>query len=240
MGPIRNISELSLPELVGDEDADPTTHRITLGYDRKNFGIVVTITKLSDGTNSNYYINLKNEEIGLFPESYPEECSVYSMHYYDANDKSYRDLLIGCRDGYIRKFDPTAKDDDIGNTNEAISSYVLYPIMQMGEEDQEGKLTSLIVDIAGGAAGGSHADSDAVTYSVYAANDAETLIEDIKDGATPKYTGTFTSTGLQNTLRKRVRGAFIAVKFSNSTASQTFAINRVIAKAKEAGAIRLA
>ena len=242
MGPITNISEISLPELIGDEDADPTTHRITLAYDRKRFGIVVCVTKLSDGTNSNYWISLGTKTMGLFPESFPEECGVYSLFYYDANDKSYRDLLVGCRDGYIRKFDTAAKDDDIGNQDEAISSYVLYPILQMAEEaDMEGKLTSLTIELAGGASGGvppAHADSDGVTYGIFTADDAETLIEGIKDGATPKVTDTLSGPGRKTRIRPRVRGAYGGILFSNSTEDETFAINRVLVDVQEAGRIR--
>ncbi|KKN17999.1 hypothetical protein LCGC14_0960250 [marine sediment metagenome] len=238
MGKITNISEISLPELVGDEAADPTTHRITLAYDRKRFGVIVCVTKLSDGTNSNYWISLGTKATGLFPESYPEECGVYSLFYYDANDKDYRDLLVGCRDGYIRKFDTAAKDDDIGVIDEAISSYVLYPILQMGEDDVEGILTSLTIELAGGASGGAHADTDGVSYDIYSADDAETLIEDIKDGATAKVTAALSGTGRKTRIRPRVRGAYVGIKFSNSTASETFAINRVLVDVREAGRVR--
>ena len=238
LGPITNISEISLPELVGDEAADPTTHRITLGYDRKRFGIVICVTKLSDGSNSNYWLSLGTKTVGVFPESYPDECGVYSLFYYDANDKDYRDLLVGCKDGYIRKFDTAAKDDDVGVTNDAISSYVLYPILQMGEEDMEGKLTSLTIELAGGASEGAHADSDGVTYSIYVADDGETLIEDIKDGVTPKVTATLSGTGRKTRVRPRVRGAYGGILFSNSVEGETFAINRVLIDIQEAGRLK--
>ncbi|GAG84411.1 unnamed protein product, partial [marine sediment metagenome] len=67
------ISEIKLPnlvkDLVGGEKIDNSTHRITLAYDRDRAGILVCITKVDDGTNSNYFYDLRTE--GFFPEDYP-------------------------------------------------------------------------------------------------------------------------------------------------------------------------
>ena len=133
---------------------------------------------LTTGVNSNYFYSFKTE--GFYPESYPEECGPYSLFYYDANDTTYADLLVGCKDGYIRKYLSTAKDDDIGVTNEAISSYVTYPITPLSELDAEGKLTELVFDLAGGGSGGDFLDTDELTYSLYTGDDAETVLEKMK------------------------------------------------------------
>jgi hypothetical protein len=241
MGPnwlVENVSDISIPELVVDEGVDPSTHRIEMEYDRKNHGIVITVTLLADGTNSNYFISLTETTTGIFPETYPLQCGPYSLFFYDATDKDYQDLLVGCKDGYVRKFDPTAKDDDVGGADTAISSYVLYPIVQMGEPDFEGKLKSLTVNVAGGAASGSHSDSDGCDVSIYTSDGAETLVEDVKDGATAAYTETLSTTGRQQRIRDRVRGAWLGVYFANSTASETFSVNRVLADLGPAGRIR--
>jgi hypothetical protein len=235
---IENISHIAIPELVVDEGVDPSTHRIEMEYDRKNHGLIVSVTLLADGTNSCYFVSLTETTTGIFPEVYPTECGPYSMLFYDATDKDYQDLLIGCKDGYIRKFDPTPKDDDVGASDDAISSYVFYPIVPMGEQDYEGKMTSMTVSVSGGAAAGSHTDSDGVTVDIYPADDAETLIEDVKDGATPQYTETLSGTGRKQRIREKVRGAWLGVKFSNSTASETFVINTVLADLGPAGRIR--
>ena len=173
---VENLTEISLPDLIDDEDANPSTHRITMVYDRKRHGILICITKLSDGSNSNYWYDLKLK--GFFPESYPDECGPYSLFYYAANDNDYTDLLVGCKDGYIRKFDETAKDDDIGGSDQAISSYVVWPVQHLTEDnDKEGKLTSLTIELSGGGTGGAFADSNGCSYATYVANDAETVLE---------------------------------------------------------------
>lgn len=230
---ITNLTETLLPELITDEAADPSTHRITMGYDKKRNGIVVCITTIATGVNSNYFYSLKTR--GFFPETYPEEDSAYSIFYYDANDTAYSDLLIGSRDGYFRKFLNTAKDDDIGATDEAISSYVVYPITPLAEEDVEGKLVEMVFDLAGGASSGAFSDTDGVTYSLFKGSDAETVLEDIIDGATAFTSAALSGTGRKNKIRPRMRGAYMGLKLANSTASQTWGINKVKFNTRKAG-----
>ena len=104
-GGVINLTEMVLPNIINDEAADPSTHRITMGYDKKRHGIVVAITVLASGVNSNYFYSFKTQ--GFYSESYPEECGAYSLLYYNANDPAYADLLVGSKDGYIRKYKQT-------------------------------------------------------------------------------------------------------------------------------------
>jgi len=233
---IRNLTEMVLPDIINDEAADPSTHRITMGYDKKRHGIVVAITVLATGVNSNYFYSFKTE--GFYPESYPEECGPYSIFYYDANDTTYADLLIGCKDGYIRKFLSTAKDDDTGAGIEAIDSYVTYPITPLSETDERGKLAELVFDLGGGAADGDFSDTDGVSYELHKGDDAETVLEDIRDGHDAFASGTLSGTGRKNKLRPRMRGAFMGLKLYNSAASETWAINRVLYNTRKAGKVK--
>ncbi len=179
-GAVKCLTENALPNIIADEDVDPSTHRITMGYDRKRRGILTCITKLSDGSNSNYWYDLRTG--GFFPESYPDVCGAYSAFYYAANDKDYADLLVGCKDGYVRKFLDTAKGDDDGvGADTPINSYCTLPIQPLAPDgDHEGKLTSLTITNAGGAAGGTEGDTDGVDYKLYVGNDAETVLEKMK------------------------------------------------------------
>jgi len=285
-GPIDHISSLRLPELISDEAADPSTHRISMAYDRKRNGIFITVTKVTDGTNSCYWYDLALKS--FYPESYPEECGAYSLFYYDANDTDYKDLLVGCKDGYIRKFDDSKKDDDIGGTDEAINSYVALPVTIIGntEEDKEGRLTSLVFELGGGTSGGLHGDTDGLSYAVYIGDDAESVIEKMKaetawadateyavgdlvvydsveyvcivahtseaggdtheepDTNTTDWspaafaTGTLSGTGRKTKIRVRARTMYLGIKIYNSTASETWVLNRLLGDIKPAGKLR--
>jgi len=236
-GAVKCLTENTLPAIVTDEATDPSTHRITMGYDRKRRGVLVCITKLSDGTNSNYWYDLRTG--GFFPESYPTACGVYSIFHYAANNTSYEDLLLGCKDGYIRKFDDTAKDDDSGASDTKISSYCTLPIQPLAPDgDHEGKLTSLTVTTAGGAAGGDFSDTDGVSYELHKGDDAETVLEDIVDGATALESGALSGTGRKERIRKRVRGAYLGIKLYNNTDSETWAIEKVEGNIEPGGKLK--
>ena len=236
-GGIENISRISLPAIVSDEAPDPSTHRITMVYDRNRYGIVICITKLADGSNSNYFLSLLQPTYGLFPETYPDECGVYSSIYYDTNDKTLQGVVLGCKDGYIRTFDDTATND-AGSVATKIEAYVLYPILHLSEEeDREGKLTSLTIVLGGGAADSAHSDTNGVSYDIHVADDPESLVEAVKNGDTPFATGTLTGPGRKDRIRTRVRGAWLGIKMYNDTISETFAINKISGKIIPAGRI---
>ncbi|MBW1931472.1 MAG: hypothetical protein JRI56_00295 [Deltaproteobacteria bacterium] len=234
---VKSLTENSLPNLIEDTGADPNTHRITMEYDRKRRGILICVTKLSDGTNSNYWYDLRTR--GFFPETYPNECGVYSIFYYSPNSPDYEDLLLGCRDGYIRKFLDSAKDDDIGVSDTAINSYCVLPIIPMGSDgDYEGLLSSLTITTAGGNSGGEFGDTDSVNYELFSADAGEVVLENIIDGDTARESGTITGSGRSNRARKRIRGAYLGIKLSNSNSLETWAIDKVEGNIQQKGRIK--
>jgi len=233
------ISELSLPRIVRDEEANPATHRIIMAYDIVRTGLLISITKLSDGTSSSYFYDLKSQ--GFFPESYPDECGPYSSFFYDANDDDYRDLLIGCRDGYIRKFDETAKDDDIGVADEAIDSHVTFgPLPMSNNPKLTGKLTGLDCVTAGGASGGTQSDSDDITYSIFTGKSGSEVIENLVAGTNPDVAGTIKAPGRQrsNGIRRKIKGVYVGIKLENSTASETWGFEQLMADFKLSGRLK--
>ncbi len=226
------LSAIALPDLIKDEAADPSTHRITMAYDRKDYGINICITKLSDGHNSNYWYDLKTE--GLFPEEYPHQCGPYSLFYYAANDTTLRDVLVGCKDGYIRKFDKTAEDDNIGGSDQLIDSYAVLGPLQLSDGINDGTLGNVNIVSAGGISGGGD-DSDDVDFSVFAARTSEHITKNI----TAKYSGTFSSPGYQkgNKDRRKARGRFGAVKIGNDTATETWGFEKLTLDVKQIGRV---
>jgi len=229
------LTQESLPSIVADEAVDPSTHRISLAYDRKRAGILVTITLLADGTNSNYWYSTLTK--GFFPESYPEECGPYSLFYYDANDDDYRTLLVGCKDGYIRCFDDAEKSDDIGGSDEAIDAYVLLGPQKLTKGNGDGSIQSLNIISAGGKSAGTETDSDDIDYTVYTGRSAAEILENVDAAANARFTGTFTAPGLQkrNKTRRKARGRVAAVKLSNDTADETISFERLLVETADAG-----
>jgi len=238
-GSPQNISIGTLPKLLDDWNLDPSLHRVTMAFDPHRNGILICKTTLADGTNLNYWYDLTTQ--GFFPESYPTACGVYSAMFYNSNDNAYRGLILGCKDGYIRSF-YNAEKNDVGDADVVIDSYATLPIREFNPDgDKEVKLNSLTVTLAGGAEGGSFGDTDEVTCSIYSGADAETVLEDIKDGETGQITKTWETvdtvnpTGRQNRIREKIRGRYIGIKFSNDGSDETWAIEKVCGEIKQAG-----
>jgi len=303
----KNISAGKLPNLISDWALNPASHRVVLSFDPKREGVIISKTTLADGTNLNYWYSIKTQ--GFYPEVYPEEAAIISSYNYESHVPSNREFLIGSFDGYLRYFLNTAKDDDAGASgDEAISSYVVLPIEALSEDnDRQGKINSLIFELAGGrstvklthtaltaahddgdvltqattgatmtvvftdstkentfgyadtgtfnttnavtgsgsgtgftptAVGtGDFKDTDSLSYSIYVGDDAETVLENIKDSAAPKWSGSITAPG-RTKVRHRIKGAWVGIKLYNSSSTSSWAINRVFGNAIEAGRIK--
>ena len=232
------VSEQSLPDLVKDEDASPKSHRITMAYDRRRGGVLICITKLSDGTNSNYFYSLKTE--GFFPESYPEECGAYSLFYYAANDNDYKDLLVGCKDGYIRKFDSSKSSDDIGGvTDKLIDSYITFGPLKLGNENQEGILSSIAAITTGSRVGTALIDSSALTCKVWTGLAPDDVDEWMLLNSTPTMVATITAPGRSRggTIKRPVRGMYVGVRLGNNTADQTWGLENIVLEGGPSGKV---
>jgi hypothetical protein len=302
-----NISKSIIPNLALDWAVNPATHRVVLSYDAANRGIIIVRTTLADGTCSGYFYSLDTQ--GFYPISFANTGDgIYCSFDYNADDPSYRKLLFGCYDGYIRNFLSTNKNDDYGASSTAVISSYFSMIEPLSvDSDREGKLTSLTVEMVGGfeyrlthaaltiahtkgdiltqatsaatmivdftdstkthtfghtvtntwdttnavtsdgdgsgftpsaVGSGSFVNSDGCSYEYHKADDAETVLEYLRDSAVAIESGTLSGTGRKSRIRKKIRAAWLALKFYNSSASETFGINKVFGEVKEVGKIK--
>ena len=233
-GPIQEISQVVLPQLNEDEAIDPAVHRITMEFDKQHYGIEICITDVINGTNSNYWYDLKTK--GFFPESYPDSASAYSLLFYDATDPDNRVLLYGSKDGFIRTLDDATKSDATTASTQAITSHILLPIIQSADDDKDIKLTGLSLTLAGGLSSGSEADSGTLTVNYFADKTTEAVLEDVEDGDTPfsTFDVALSSYAKLEKYWNRIRDHAIGIQLKNTTADNTWAIERVSAVLSEA------
>ncbi len=236
------ISQFKLPRLVKDEAASPLTHRITLLYDRDRHGILVAITVLSTGVNSNYWYDLnaldEQEVGGFFPESYPSACGIYSGIYYNSNTASLKGLILGNTDGYMRHFDDSVKNDMVGVQENAIDSYVCIGPMAMSVVPQHnGTLNGVDLTVAGGGSGGSQSDSDDVAFKVFSARTSAKVIELANANTTPSFAGTFAGPGnIRGTTRRQtVRDVYFSLRLQNDTAGESWGFEEMYVHLKDSG-----
>jgi hypothetical protein len=140
---------------------DPTTNEISMCYDQIGKGILVSITALLGGVADHYWINL--DPFGFWPISLSTQHDPFSSVRYDSTVLARRGILLGCRDGYIRRFDPLADSDDGAPVETEIMIGPMYP---GGERD--GAITELQIDLA--------ENSAPVNWDILAAKTAESAM----------------------------------------------------------------
>jgi hypothetical protein len=229
------ISEIRLPGLIADEAANPGTHRITMCYDKRRAGIMTTITKLADGSNSCYWFDFRTN--GFFPESYSDVCGVYSSIQYNAVDSDYKQVMYGCNDGYIRFHDDATKDDDATEGSEAIESYVTFgPFLMSSSAINEGKITGFDLILGGG---GSSPESDGAQYELYTGTSAQEVVKKMAAGTPIAAAGSMSGSGRKRkTFRRKVRGVYCGIKVKNITLAQTWAMEQALISIGKAGRLR--
>jgi len=238
------LSALPLPRLVKDELVDPSTYRITMEYDRIRSGVLVCITKISDGSNSNYWYDLNTG--GFFPETYSNECGVYSLFHYGANNYAFKDMLIGCKDGYIRKFNEALKSDNssadaVGAGSDLIDSYItLGPLQLASDPSNKGKITGLKFISAGGATDGTESDSDDITCNIFVGKSAEEVVEKMAAGTAPVFGKTIKAPGRNRggVIGRKITGVYAGIKLQNNTLAQSWGFEQLLIDAKQSGKLK--
>lgn len=209
---------------------DRENYRITMAYDAVRHGVLICMTKISDGTGTHYWYDVRTD--GFFPESYLSGMGPYSMVFYDSDNESYRGLLLGCDDGYIRKFDEDSKSDEATTGSDvAIDSKVLLGPVDISSGKMQGKLTDLIFTLG--------SDTDNVDYDIFVNNSAEELLDDVTADSSGIHSGSITDDGRRNNIRTKARGAALAIKLSNSTEEKSFALEKVVGDVKPAGRLKI-
>jgi len=240
-----SLSETRLPNWANNWPADSNHYRIVLSFDPINNGIIISNTSLADGSNMNYWYDITID--GFYPESYPSVCGIFSSYFYNAIDSSYRQLLFGCNDGYIRTFNLDQLDDEGTSADLAIQSWCSLPIKPLNDDlDREGKLQRLkfitgrnVTTELSITDGVPDTDDDGYTietvtsagdinYELFVGDEAESLLKSMARSRDVFTSGTLDGTGRQNTIRPRARGYVCGIRLYNFNETETWSINRIM------------
>jgi len=136
----------------------------------------------------------------------------------DGDSPTDRAVIMGSWDGYVRKIDETATADD----GTAINSHIYYGPIVSGQNMGGLRLEEMRATLA--------KNSSAVTYDVYRGDSAE----DAYQNTTATISGSW-SAGYNKSERRKARGRALYVKASNTSNSQSWAMEEVLCTFKLTG-----
>ncbi len=202
------FSEARVPSEL--RNVDPTTNIIIMSYDIRGRGFHLFITPAT-GTGTHWWLDVENK--ALWPVLLQDDHQpIAASRWQDSTGLS--EIILGCKDGYLRKFDNDATDDD----GENIESHILLGPFRVSSDDA---MDGIIDELYGLFAD----NSGSITWRVVVGETAESVadtgvagITTVLAGGTP--TGVAASgTWAENrnkTVRPRARGPWALIWLASS------------------------
>ena len=194
---------------------------VQLQFDVQDRGIHIFVTPKTASGALHWWFDWETKS--FWPWSVATTYDATASLYFAASCASDTAVILGCRDGYIRRFFPHQETDEAT----AFTSYCQLGPVKLGSDYHEGILTELIGSLA--------QHSGPVAWYVYTGQ----LGEDAAGSTTAKESGSWSLSGLNYKARPRTRGGSFVLKLQNYTAGRRWAIERVTAVLLKAGKQRV-
>lgn len=205
--PVRFSEERVPGEL---REVSATTNTISMAYDPRGRGFHLFITP-SAGAGTHWWLDVKRKAAWPVVMQADHQPTAVAR----VEGTGLADVVLGCSDGYLRKFDPDATDDD----GTSIESHVLIgPIRIAGADVRDSRLDEIH---------GIMADLDgSVTWRVVLEDSAEAAVDAAVAGVTAALAGSTPagvagsgtwSNGRNRVARPRARGMWVVVWISSTT-----------------------
>lgn len=219
----QSISRERMPrELLG---VDVSLYSVSLAYDIQERGVHIYLTPEDAQGRLHFWFDWESKS--FWPVSHVDNHEPVVLHQYNSIIQDESCVLLGCRDGYVRKYSHRFETDD----SEEIESYVDYGPLRMGGSDYDkGLLTELIGVLA--------QNSGDVDWSVRVGETQESVLN-----ADNFETGTWQTQdwgGLNFKTRVRARGGSVMFRLSNGEPDRAWSVERITAVMHGIGNQRLA
>lgn len=183
-------------------EVDASLYSVSLAYDQSENRVYIFISDAgSNRTGRHWCFDVKTAS--FWPLSFPAANQPTAARWYTSDIPQDSALILGCRDGYLRRFDRYCDTDD-GNS---FDSYVTYGPIQAGSGMQQGRVDAIIADVA--------LNSRDVTWQLRVGANPEAAFR-----ATYSNSGTWEE-GMNHKNRPRKRGGGFCLKvgrFASGTA----------------------
>ncbi len=221
--PPESLTDQRIPDLDGYRSVPAGTsaaagqHYATLAYDAERGGVLVFLTPYGSTAPTHYFLDLRTKS--FWPETYPIGQGPTTAAYYNSNNPTYRQLVLGGRDGRLYRYSDAQKyDHRAAGGSVAITSHVVYTPERYGGGMGDAVMSKLVGTLG--------QDSDAVQYGILAADTMEELAGQSAGDALVG--GTWTA-GRNIPERTRVRGGALGILLHNDTINTAWAAESIYA-----------
>ena len=213
------LSRDKLPQALVNLDKEVYT--VSLAYDGRDRGVHIYITSVETQTHTHYWYDWTHR--GFWPVSLQSDHEPTAVRTHRSHVALDTAVLLGGRDGYLRRYDDGAYTDDGGNE---IPSYVMLGPLRLGGDDySDGVLSELVGAMA--------SDSGGVKWSVLVGKTHEAVVT-----ASAHKTGVWAA-GLNAKSHPRSRGGSAIVKLENNETNRAWAPERLSAVLSRRGKQRV-
>jgi len=205
---VYEFSRENLPaDLLGVEDD------VSMVYDPANKGIHLSIVPDDASTGQHWWIDLRTKS--FWPSEFGDDgLQPSAMACYAERIDGELRVLLGCVDGKIRYYDPSADDDD----GEAIESHVLYGPFRAGSPFDQAMVREMVATLG--------LEGEAATWTVQAGDCGEQVVNDPVREAT----GTLAA-GWNHVQIPRLSGGEFGIKIASSGRWAAESIGVIVAPA---------
>ena len=137
-----------------------------MSFDVLARGAHIWITHKEFGNTRHWWFDWEHKR--FWPEQIPVKQDPTAIHAFASSTANKSAVIMGCRDGYLRKMDDLAHDDD----GEVLLSHVIYGPLRAGGPGQNAILTKIDGTLA--------EDSGDVDWSIITGATAEDAVEGVK------------------------------------------------------------
>ena len=215
--PISVSRELLPQELL---NFDPNTTTVSLEYDVPGRGVHIFLSPESSNDQIHWWLDWENKTFWPMTLTSNHEpmatCSLPATAIEDAG------VILGCRDGYLRRFNSYAERDD----GTAFTSYVKIGPIALAADGRIGTLMGLDAELALYSGGATWEIHPSLTFESAAGSTATTL------------TGSWIA-GINGTVHSGGRGQAFMLKLTGTT-GRRWALEQIVAEIRESGRRRIA
>ncbi len=210
------LSEGPLPAEL--KSVDTNVLNVQLEFDVADRGVHIFLTPDSSNTRLHWWLDFDNK--AFWPLTLASGHEPTATCALNATATEETGILLGCRDGKLRRFSSLAGND----TGSAFTSYVIIGPIPLAVDSRVGRLLSMDAVLAEGSSDVTWALQPALTYELCAT-------------ASSSDTDTWSS-GLNATDRPAARGQAVSLKLTG-TAGDRWALEQVNMKTRDAGRRRI-